>query len=127
MTTTISALIERLEGLSGPDRAVDVEIAVWKSGFSIDHFRDVINQIGVPGSGWTPQEKEWPRYTGSIDAALTLVPEGWQWQVSNRAPAPHSGRAYINNKQLINTDTAATPAIVICIVSLRARAAIGED
>lgn len=76
-----------------------------------------------------------PPFTGSINHALTLVPEGWTWQVSNRATEPHTGRAYIHNRQLhyagiaaqpnperraVET-TAATPAIALTIAALKAR------
>lgn len=72
-------LIERLEKAEGPDRRLDVEIATLVSGLSADHFRDAIEEIGIKGMcGWEPDEKEWPRYTASIDAALTLMLAGWE-------------------------------------------------
>lgn len=76
-----------------------------------------------------------PTYSFSLDAAVKLIPDGWEWQASNRAPKPKAGRAYIHNKQLINVGvggvtpnpkyrghevTAATPAIAMCIVGLMA-------
>ena len=77
-----------------------------------------------------------PHYTTSLDAALTLVPEGWEWLASNRARTPHTGRAYIHNRELVfggighlstnpkyrgEETTAATPALATCIAALRAR------
>ena len=60
-----SELIERLEKATGPDRELDA--LIWyavverpAAGEKID--RDMVNR--------------WPTYTASIDAALTLVPEG---------------------------------------------------
>lgn len=75
-----------------------------------------------------------PPRTRSIEKALELRPEGWRWQVSDRAPAPHKGRAFINNGEPVLAGmgggrnpayrykecTAATPAIAVCIVCLRA-------
>lgn len=78
-----------------------------------------------------------PEFTKSIEAALTLVPDGWEWQASNRAPSPLAGRAYLNNRKLINIgggltpnpeykgaeQVAATPAIAMCLAALWARRA----
>lgn len=112
-------IIQRLEALSGPYREVDEIIFREHSGQLLQKFSQ------------SP-----PAYTASLDAALLLVPEGWQWLVSNRAPLPHTGRAYIHNKQLMcvvggglqrNPDyvghefTAATPAIALTIAALEAR------
>lgn len=79
-------------------------------------------------------------YTVSVDMALTLVPDGWTWQVSNRAPKPNSGRAYIHNSELIFSGVgtrlnpkhessevvARTPALALCAAALRARAALSR-
>lgn len=86
-------LIERLAQAEGPDRKLDVEIGCVVDNLNVGHFRaaiddvqSAIDQIGVPGSGWTPHEDTWPRYTGSIDAALTLVPKGYTRFVDATAP-----------------------------------------
>lgn len=50
-------LIERVERLMGPDRAVDWEI----------HCRKGMDGVGMYG--------DHPPYTGSMDAAMTLLPE----------------------------------------------------
>lgn len=74
-------------------------------------------------------------YTTSLDAALTLVPQGWRWQVSDRAPKPHVGRAFLNNGEMqlagigggrnpkfkASEVTAYTPALALCIAALKAR------
>lgn len=86
---------------------------------------------------WRDREDKYPEklrhYTTSIDAALTLVPEGWQWQTSNRAPLPYAGRGYIHNGELHMSDkyqgfeaVAATPALALSAASLRAREAMKE-
>lgn len=38
---------------------------------------------------------------GWIGIGMLMVPEGWEWQLSNRAPKPMQGRAYIHNRELI--------------------------
>lgn len=77
-------LIERLEASHGPDRALDCEIAVafdvrgdWCS-------RPLRELVATCGMDWLVKNSEsqqstlkaLPNYTSSIDAALTLVPEG---------------------------------------------------
>lgn len=69
----LTALIERIEKLRGPDREVDAEIAracgiAWSS--------DEYGQFG--GYGIMPARV---RFTASVDAALTLVPPHHLWEV----------------------------------------------
>jgi len=74
---------------------------------------------------------------GDMNAALSLVPEGMEWQVSNRAPKHHAGRAYIHNREMISIGiggtmrnpryrgyecTAATPELATVAAALKARA-----
>ena len=77
---TLEALLARVLEGSGPDRELDRAIA-----------------MALP-----PKARRGMfvrrHYTGSLDAALTLVPEGWAWSVSgtvNRVYhariAPHAG------------------------------------
>lgn len=80
------------------------------------------------------------RFSRAIDAALTLVPAGWTWRVSNRAPQPFAGRAYIHNGELIYSGygmsknakhrseevVAPTAPLALCAASLRALAAEAE-
>lgn len=70
------------------------------------------------------------RYTASIDAALTLVPEGWRWSLdwTQRPPYQDCGRAdlYAPGAGIKPPDVSdvygATPAIALCIAALKARA-----
>lgn len=64
-------LLECVKRAEGPSRELDVRLGMFEAGLAQNE--DVLAQIGVPGSGWTPSEEEWPRYTYSIDAALALV------------------------------------------------------
>lgn len=76
----------------------------------------------------------YPSYTASIDAAVTLVPEGWAWFVERIdgftngdarlwLPAQRA-RGYIQEN--FDVRKAANPAIAICIAALRARQAIAK-
>lgn len=119
-------LIARLEAATEGSRELDIDIGelqgfIWQDG------------------GWCGADgdfRELPSYTTSLDAAMTLVPEGLEWMVSNRAKRPHTGRAYVHNKALIfaglggmtkNPEyrgyehTASTPALALCVVVLKAR------
>lgn len=58
-------LAERAEAAAGPDRALDIEI-----GRAIDFL------AGTRAS-YELQSHMIPHYTSSLDAAMTLVPEGW--------------------------------------------------
>lgn len=70
-----------------------------------------------------------PPYTVSIDAALTLVPEGWRWSLdwTQRPHYQDCGRAdlYAPGSGIKPPDVcdvyAATPAIALCIAALKAR------
>ena len=117
-------LIERLKALSGPCRECDALIAEV-FGRKHGHDSDFCNSEN--GDYWIVEECA-PMFTASIDAAMTLVPEGCdsggtEWNVEKwttngvhaehiRATAWVAGavRAY-----------AATPAIALCIAALRAR------
>ena len=93
-------LAERCEAAEGSDSNLD-----WA----------IINAIN-PDERWT--------YTGSIDAAARLVPEGWGWNLDSggyavvldwgNGPKPRIG------------GRGATPALALCAAALRARAAIAD-
>jgi len=77
-----------------------------------------------------------PIYTASLDAAMSLVPEGWGWLVSQpNAKAIASGllkeRTPVLGEVQYGCDlrfavAAATPALALTAACLRARAASGE-
>lgn len=96
---TLADLIARLEKAQGPDRLVD--IAIW----------------GLVGDA-QPAALPIPSYTASLDAALTLVPHGKEWEmyggVQPVALIYYAGSRYVDGR-------AATPALALCIAALRAR------
>lgn len=57
------------------------------------------------------------RYTTSLDAALTLVPEGLLWDVESR------GAAFVGDPKMPSRmfEMAATPTLALCIAALKAR------
>ena len=125
-------LIERLERATEGSRGLDARVGIAANGKMLRH-------PNVRGS-WI-----WPHYTTSIDAALTLVPEGWGAKIT--IPKGRSGAASVfdpsngeewgqngllqdragNRPDLIEFSRtfkhAATPALALCIAALKAREA----
>lgn len=98
----LSELIERLERATGPSRDLDGEIALYNGMYRGDVF------LGRA-----------PEFTVSLDAALTLVPQGWQWQLDNCG-----GGGDTPCRCELGTDIwaeAATPALALVAAALKAR------
>ena len=72
---TLEALLARVLEGEGPDRELDFAIAA---------------AFGWPDSPNLHQHAR--RYTESLDAALTLVPEGWHWSVSGTVNMEYHAR-----------------------------------
>ena len=105
----MSDLITRLEAATGPDRELDRAIAKALGVMPLYQMR---GQIG----------SSWPDFTDSIDAALTLVPEGY-YPIIDFAEV----KCFIRDRNNFDHDPPAwcakapTPALAICIAALRAR------
>ncbi len=82
---------------------------------------------------YRPADEYVPAYTASLDAAKTLVPEGFGWTVGDKSPWPSiawceieglpwkAGYGWAVDRRLMVE--AATPALALTAASLRARAA----
>ena len=133
MTTRASylALAERAERAEGADRDLDAEM-----------FARVILRQAVPLllrlSGWVEHDEQdecAPAFTASLDAALSLVPEGWRWSLDHtQMPGCRDcGRAtlYAPGDGWTPADVAeiyaATPALALVAAALRARAEEAKD
>lgn len=112
----VDSLIERLEKATGPDRGLDLDIK-----FAMAGLRSIGGYRAVKISTGERVEVDYlsPDYTGSIDAALTLVPEGSPWTVADH---DDNGKffAMVDDCEVLG----ATPAIALANAALRARAAI---
>lgn len=105
-------LIERIEGAEGPSRELDAEII------------KLVSRGVLDGEYWTL-----PAYTASLDAAMTLVPEGWNvgiflrhaWLRQN-AQVWHRGI-----EASTKHGNAATPALALAAAALKARTATAKD
>jgi hypothetical protein len=95
---TLLALADRCEQAAGPDRELDAEIA---------RFLVLTGAEDIARSRYG-----WSYFTASLDAAVTLVPEGCGWMVMKNVAKV--GRW---------PKRASTPALALCAAALRARAA----
>lgn len=119
-------LISRIESATGPDRELDADIAKAlgaKPTITVGH--ELLGNLReVPAHS--------ARYTASLDAALSLVPEAMAWTLGqnvhhrywvasinalNEEGAPYS-RGMSDNKH--------GPALALCAAALRARLAMQE-
>jgi hypothetical protein len=103
-------LAERCEQATGPDRELDAAI------------------LAAVNDGHGHVTFETPRYTASLDAAMTLVPEGAQVLLSSINPEKEAvdGRWHSiagDPEATEDTSSGVTPALALCAAALRARAA----
>lgn len=135
-------LAAKVEAASGPDRELDCAIAVAAAGF----FELPPRWEGGPvGYGYTNADGEQIHpghggdqlvkpYTASLDAAMTLVPEGYDWSLCRYAQVDEGFLPFSVNMtpevqpypvdQEIDVE-AVTPALALTAAALRARAAQG--
>lgn len=100
-------LAERCEKATGPDRHLNLAIANAIYG----------DDLAPPGTSYA--------FTSSLDAAMTLVPEGQEW-----AGGFEDGAAFAHVHvpgEYAELIEAATPALALCAAALRARAASVEE
>jgi hypothetical protein len=139
-------LVRRVESATGPSKALDREIALavgWvrlspsearRSNPAWYHPEDCRNGKPIIDSlHGTDVWRDPIAYTASLDAAMSLVPEGWFWMAGNRDRI--TPRAYVENgepsfvgissrrnpNRLWFEVTAATPALALVAAALRAR------
>ncbi|MGN6773055.1 MAG: hypothetical protein ACTHJQ_24890 [Rhizobiaceae bacterium] len=126
----IEALIERLEGLTGPDREVDAEIGA--------HFGDPHGRreyVDYEARSVEIHQEIAEHYTASLDAAIALVGKvlpGWSGDVDICHPIADSGkvgaRLFPPEPGWANyAGEGPTPAIALLISMFRALAAGGSD
>lgn len=103
-------LTEKLAQAEGPSRELDAEISRALAGGPADHWYQDHRGVYVTDNCA-------PCYTASIDAALTLVPDGATGLIS-------IGLGYARIERSDGTHwsgDAATPAIALCIAALSAK------
>lgn len=126
-------LIAALEKAEGPSRKLDALIHQSVAPALADAIPD---DDGWLVGGNHAQPTKAPAYTASLDAALTLVPEGMVWTVFTCDPPetdalfgalvgqrPSYGPLSMNRYR----GSAATPALALCIAALRAALPIDTE
>lgn len=118
--TELEKLAGWLKAATGPDRELGREVLL------------------ACGRGFVSPLYSWLDPTASIDAAMSLVPEGCGWIAAwgqTRPDEPMGGAivkrnarfiGYGANYDAISEAEAATPALALCAAALRARAQMGE-
>lgn len=107
---TREELIKAIEAASGPSRELDREVA-----FAVGWKRSPYSGDWVAPNG---DPRNAPSYfTGSVDAALSLVPEGRVWSVGCIVKGPGYVAVLDNDGR---SHRGATPALALCAAALRA-------
>jgi hypothetical protein len=119
----LQSLIARLEAATEGSRELDYEIAKWK-------LPRLSECVQLPDGRWeTPDGLVYAiDYTTSLDAALTLVPEGWCCDMGTGGAGYAEGswaRVYPQSGQAHGTGNVSgqTLPLAICIAPLLARSA----
>lgn len=115
-TAQLERIVERLQRAAGPDR--DIDAAICKA-CNIPWSSDEEGNFG--GYGIMPRRV---KFTSSIDAARTLVPEGWYVRKLNQ----FSDGWYctvVRGEENYSGDQK-PPAIALCIAALKARIALAR-
>lgn len=116
-------LISRLSAATGPSRELDAGIAL-ANGWAHRTMPNGERYWRSPTGVICPQP---PRYTASIDAALTLMPEGYGFMIRYHETADGKMRACCSLLGCSNGDGDTwdvwgnTPAIAIVIACLKAK------
>jgi hypothetical protein len=128
----IEELIARLEKATGPDRELDAEIHWFLHGHKSDaEGLAAYKRLGAAAavydelalqSNWRAYDRSFvPRFTESIDAALTLVPEGYSFDVVMQPWRSSTPKCSANVWSGLSFNAMAeTPAIALCIAALKA-------
>lgn len=98
-------LIQKLEAATEGSKRLDYEI--WR------------NTGGAELSDW--EDRIWPAYTTSLDAALSLVPEGLSWFAEMNNGNAHAGAHWPKCDPASQFGHAATAPLALCIAALKAR------
>ena len=108
----IARLIERLEKLGGPDRNVDD--AIWMATKPpAQHDKFALDILAIPVA---------PRYTASVDTAMTLVPEEWKKDIWMQRYGGHHWQVTLHIPSNQQDGRSVHLPLALCIAALRARA-----
>ena len=109
-------LITELE--SAPEESRELDVAIARSLGRNTYGED--QEVTLADGNKTLEPI--PHYTTSLDAAVTLVPEEWHWEITDIGTA-WVGTHLTAQKVVKFAANAATPALALCIAALKARQA----
>lgn len=115
-------LIARLESAEGPDRELDEAIAYCIGWYSCPPALTSRTNRDIwfdPDGG---EFEEVPEFTGSLDAAMELMPKGLPWMISTFGP--HAG---FDAAVGIDDSRAKTPACTLSAAALKARKTVATE
>lgn len=134
-----SDLIARLAAATEPSRELDAEIVtlitpecigVERGPFGGPSARKTDEWLYIfePHRTWSDSWLPTPRYTASLDAAMTLVPEGWDWSLNSDGSCeiykdvpPGMLPGAPGSTLLIGEAATRLPALALTIAAIRAR------
>lgn len=126
IVSDLEKLAARVEALSGPCVGTDADIR-WAIGdwINIGGWR---RKHKVTGATEVFTYQEAPRYTRSLDAAMSLLDPSWFFHLSRFSPeCDGRGQAHVYPNRGLGDDyesEAATPALALLAAALRARTLI---
>lgn len=119
-------LADRCEKASGPDRELDAEIRAMLSGGVKPRLNgSMLKQYEYDEAmGGAPVRRSVFAYSASIDAALTLVPDGGNWSFDGEVMCVTlpTGRFLVSSDVEAYGTNKGTPALALCAAALFARA-----
>ena len=115
-------LIARIERATGPSLDLDGRIWCAVNGYEFAHWDGAgcayyFREGKTSGIRHAPARQIKP-FSASLDAALTLVPDGWIWDVASTGSAWTDNGLREGRHQMAK---AATPALALVIAALKAR------
>jgi hypothetical protein len=129
----VKSLIAKLEQAPEGSRELDTEILCLTLGgdwYVKNQYEDGSGKwLCYSRTRFTDKDKQHPtcrtapHYTTSLDAALTLVPEGWEWAVSTGYAEifpPDFSPSDNPNSVMVAASVRRTPALALCIAILKA-------
>lgn len=119
-------LLEKLKQATVPDRALDGELLRAFGGIE---WESAVSRASLPsGCPREIAEREAlnyaPAYTGSLDAALRLLPGNWSWRVGNLPSG--AGWASLGTQKSLQEIDGGSPALALCIACVIARLGAGQ-
>lgn len=118
--------IERLETATGPCRELDFILMTIQHDWKRRKLSPMATTrdwawVDRQTNRWRTTARQGFTFTASIDAALTLVPEGAYPLISKIAPERWRVHLGFANRAVGASATAPTPALALCIAALKAR------